>query len=65
MISLTLASLSAARWAYIVGWSETLCILVACGRECSEDDTLGNATRLEGAVDAFLIDIVKFNERVA
>lgn len=61
---LTLASLSAARCAYMFGWSETLCILVACGRECSDDDTLGNATRLEGAaLDAVLDDIVNLSDR--
>jgi len=62
--SLTLASLSAARWAYMFGWSETLCILVACGRECSDDDTLGNATRLDGAtLYALWVDILKYERK--
>lgn len=44
-----MASLSAARWAYMFGCRDTFCMLVAWGRECSEEDTLGKATRLEGA----------------
>lgn len=46
---LTSASLSAAREAYIFGCNATFCMLVACGNECSDDETLGKATRLEGA----------------
>jgi hypothetical protein len=41
----TFASLSFARCAYILGCSETFDILVARGNECSEEDTLGKATR--------------------
>jgi len=39
--SVTLASLSAARWAYMLGCSETQSILVAWGNEESEHARLG------------------------
>jgi len=44
----TLASLSAARSAYMLGWIAMFCMLVAWGREHREADTLGKATILEG-----------------
>lgn len=44
----TLASLSAARVAYMLGWRAMFCMLVALGRVQREVDTLGKATRLDG-----------------
>lgn len=41
-----MASLSAARCAYILGCRETLSRLVACGKEESAHDKLGSATSL-------------------
>jgi threonine/homoserine/homoserine lactone efflux protein len=43
---LSLASLSAACCAYMLGWRETLSRLVACGREERAQERLGRATRL-------------------
>lgn len=42
----TLASLSAARWAYMCWWMLTFRILVARGRAFREEETLGRATIL-------------------
>lgn len=42
----TLASLSAARCAYIFGCSDTLSMLLACGNEERPLDRLGSATSL-------------------
>lgn len=46
----SLASLSAARAAYMLGWSAMFCMLVALGRLQRDADTLGKATRLEGGL---------------
>lgn len=46
----TLASLSAARFAYMLGWMAMFCMQVAWGSWQREADTLGKATRLEGVL---------------
>jgi hypothetical protein len=44
----TFASLSAARCAYMVGWSETLSMFVAWGSDERAQDRLGSAMSLSG-----------------
>lgn len=46
----TFASLCAARFAYIFGCRETFCMLVARGSAFRDDERLGKATRLAGAL---------------
>lgn len=43
-----MASLSAARLAYMFGCKETLDMLVACGRVWSDEETLGRETMFAG-----------------
>jgi hypothetical protein len=52
----TLASLSAARLAYMLGCRLTLLMLVACGRAWSDEERLGRETRWEGAREAIAVD---------
>ena len=52
----TLASLSAARLAYMLGCRLTLLMLVACGSAWSDEERLGRETRWEGAREAIAVD---------
>jgi hypothetical protein len=49
----TLASLSAARWAYIVGCRETLSMFFAWGNDDREQDKLGRDINFSGATPMF------------
>ena len=47
----TFASLSAARWAYIVGWRDTLSMERAWGRAEREQERLGRAMSRSGGIE--------------
>jgi hypothetical protein len=49
----TFASLSAARWAYIVGWRDTLSMERAWGRAEREQERLGRAMSRSGGIECW------------